>query len=139
MLLHIPILIFPLRSDIIAARPLHSACVTPVLARAEDNIYTQPSVPRTRTQVRHIGHELTTECAEQGLGQRSLTLLEITNMRRERRPEQWAEAGGVALLAGPEEAPERIVKKGLMWVQQDKLFSRWKETMISVRDEMTLV
>ena len=64
-------------------------------------------------------------------------------MRRERRPEQWAdhtqEAGGGALLAGPEEAPERIVKKGLMWVQQDKLFSRWKEMMISVRDEMTLV
>ena len=60
-------------------------------------------------------------------------------MRRERRPEQWAEAGGGALLAGQEETPERIVKKGLMWVQQDKLFSRWKEMMISVRDEMTLV
>ena len=63
-------------------------------------------------------------------------------MRRE-RAEQWAdhtqEVGGGALLAGPEEAPERIVKKGLMWVQQDKLFSRWKEMMISVRDEMTLV
>ena len=63
-------------------------------------------------------------------------------MRRE-RPEQWAdhtqEVGGGALLAGPEEAPERIVKKGLMWVQQDKLFSRWKEMMISVRDELTLV
>ena len=58
MLLHIPILIFPLRSDIIAARPLHSACVTPVLARAEDNIYTQPSVPRTRTQVRHMCHDM---------------------------------------------------------------------------------
>ena len=57
MLLHHTILIFPLRSDIIAARPLQPASVTPVLARAEDNIYTQPSAPRT--QVRHICHELT--------------------------------------------------------------------------------
>ena len=64
-------------------------------------------------------------------------------MRREKRAEQWAEhtkeAGGGAVLAGPGEATERIVKKGLMWVQQDKLFSRWKEMMISIRDEMTLV
>ena len=67
----------------------------------------------------------------------------MTNMRREKRAEQWAEhsqeAGGGAVLAGPGEATERIVKKGLMWVQQDKLFSRWKEMMISIRDEMTLV
>ena len=58
MLLHHTImLIFPLRSDIIGARPLQPASVTPVLARAEDNIYTQPSAPRT--QVRHICHVLT--------------------------------------------------------------------------------
>ena len=25
---------------------------------------------------------------------------------------------------------DKIVKKGLMWVQQDKLFSRWKERFI---------
>ena len=34
---------------------------------------------------------------------------------------------------GVGEANERIVKKGLMWVQQDKLFSRWKEVMILVK------
>lgn len=60
----------------------------------------------------------------------------MTNMRREKRAEQLAEH---LQEAGPGEATERIVKKGLMWVQQDKLFSRWKEMMISIRDEMTLV
>ena len=133
------ILIFPLRSDIITARTRQPASVTPVLARAtevKDIIYTQPRV--TRAQV------------SQGLGQRSLTHLEITNMRRDGRAVQWTEqthnkealtvnmAGGVT-IAGPGEASERIVKKGLMWAQQDKLFSRWKEMMISVGDEMTLV
>ena len=82
-------------------------------------------------------------CGDQGLGQRSLTLLEMTNMRREDQAHnQEALTGqmrGGVILAGPGEAPERIVRKGLMWVQQDKLFSRWKEMMISIRDEMTLV
>ena len=27
---------------------------------------------------------------------------------------------------------EKIIKKGLIWVQQDKLFSRWKEMMLLV-------
>lgn len=130
------ILIFPLRSDIMAARTRQPASVTPVLARAtevRDNIYTQPRV--TRAQV------------SRGLGQRSLTHLE---MWRDGRALQWAEqahnqealtvnmAGGVT-IAGPGEASERIVKKGLIWAQQDKLFSRWKEMMSSVGDEMTLV
>ena len=134
MLLHHTMLIFPLRSDIITARTRQLASVTSVLARAtevKDIIYTQPQV-------------------SQGLGQRSLTHLEITNMRRDGRAVQWTEqthnkealtvnmAGGVT-IAGPGEASERIVKKGLMWAQQDKLFSRWKEMMISVGDEMTLV
>ena len=128
------ILIFPLRSDIITARTRQPASVTPVLARAtevKDIIYTQPRV--TRAQV------------SQGLGQRSLTHLEITNMRRDGREQTHNQealtvnmAGGVT-IAGPAEASERIVKKGLMWAQQDKLFSRWKEMMISVGDEMTLV
>ena len=74
-------------------------------------------------------------CGDQG--QRSLTLLEITNTRE--RPDEAGLAQGGVMLAGPGEAAERIVKKGLMWIQQDKLFSRWKEMMILVRDEMTLV
>lgn len=27
---------------------------------------------------------------------------------------------------------EKIIKRGLIWVQQDKLFSRWKEMMLLV-------
>ena len=79
-------------------------------------------------------------CDDQGLGQRSLTLLEMR--REDQAHNQEALTGlmrGGGMLAGPGEATERIVKKGLMWVQQDKLFSRWKEMMISVRDDMTLV
>ena len=38
---------------------------------------------------------------------------------------------GAGFSVGREgEANERIVRKGLMWVQQDKLFSRWKEIML---------
>ena len=29
-----------------------------------------------------------------------------------------------------QQARDRIVRKGLLWVQQDKLFSRWKERFI---------
>lgn len=138
---------FPsLRSDIISGRSRQPpASVTPVLARAgevRDNIYTQPHGV-TRAQVSRGGIPWGVTCGDQGLGQRSLTLLEITNMRREDQAlSQEALTGqmrGGVMLAGPGEATERIVKKGLMWVQQDKLFSRWKEMMISVRDEMTLV
>ena len=74
-----------------------------------------------------------------------MTLLELTNKRNDSADDSWNERDknqghpldqtyvGVNLVGGQaREANERIVKKGLMWVQQDKLFSRWKEMMILV-------
>ena len=114
---------FLLRSEMMGC-PRQPACLTP--ARASDNIYTQP----IRAQVSRLSVCCVDTDTGQGLGQRSLTLLELTNNRSVERGSQ---------TPGPGETSERIVKKGLMWVQQDKLFSRWKEMMISVGDEMTLV
>ena len=34
-----------------------------------------------------------------------------------------------------QQARDRIVRKGLLWVQQDKLFSRWKERFIILTPE----
>ena len=90
---------------------------------------------------------------QSSLGPRSLTLLELTNKRNDPADDSWTRRAenegppmdqtyvgvGVKLVGGEtgpgqaeREANERIVKKGLMWVQQDKLFSRWKEMMILV-------
>ena len=86
---------------------------------------------------------------QSSLGPRSLTLLELTNKHADPADDSWTRRDGaegqpyvgvgVKLVGGQtgsgperEAANERIVKKGLMWVQQDKLFSRWKEMMILV-------
>ena len=37
----------------------------------------------------------------------------------------------------PPPSKEKIIKKGLIWVQQDKLFSRWKEMMLGRQWSLT--
>ena len=70
-----------------------------------------------------------------GIGKRSLTQIEIS------RPQVNDHLHYAQCLPKannpPNEQPkesstqgDKIVKKGLMWVQQDKLFSRWKERFI---------
>jgi len=128
------------RSYELASNVSNSPYVTPILSAKNsyhqenvphtDNIYAQPIRPQS------------------SLGPRSLTLLELTNKRNDSADDSWNKRDenqghpldqtyvGVNLVGGQaREANERIVKKGLMWVQQDKLFSRWKERFIVLTPE----
>ena len=70
-----------------------------------------------------------------GIGKRSLTQVEISRPKVN-EPIRFVQCSPKVvntfnnLSTDPSTEGERIVKKGLMWVQQDKLFSRWKERFI---------
>ena len=66
-----------------------------------------------------------------GLGKRAATELEFSRpcvSGQLSRDQRVPPAGSLAHPAA--ELGDNLVRKGLMWVQQDKLFSRWKERFI---------
>ena len=70
-----------------------------------------------------------------GIGKRSLTQIEISRPKvndQIRYVQCIPKATNLPNDQFKETSPagDKIVKKGLMWVQQDKLFSRWKERFI---------
>jgi len=97
--------------------PLTSPPYAPASPRSPP--YTPASPPYTPAGLRSppysAGDEVVYARPGPGLGARSLTQGEL---RR-------------ATLDGERVAdPDRIIKKGLLWVQHDKLFSRWKERFV---------
>ena len=64
-------------------------------------------------------------------GKRSATELEISRpcVRSQLAPEQRIPPAGVLEHPAADHG-DNLVRKGLMWVQQDKMFSRWKERFI---------
>ena len=54
------------------------------------------------------------------MGQRAVTQMEISRTYEDPS----------TLGHSPTDSGDTLVRKGLMWVQQDKLFSRWKERFI---------
>ena len=70
-----------------------------------------------------------------GLGKRSLTQIEIVRPR-ENYPLQYGQCLPTFTNTLCQGKPiDQIVRKGLMWVQQDKLFSRWRERFIILTQE----
>ena len=65
------------------------------------------------------------------MGKRSTTELEFSRpcVRSQVAPEQRVPPAGVLEHPAADHG-DNLVRKGLMWVQQDKLFSRWKERFI---------
>ena len=70
-----------------------------------------------------------------GLGKRSLTQIEIVRSR-ENYPLPYIQHLPTFTNTLCQGKPiDQIVRKGLMWVQQDKLFSRWRERFIILTQE----
>jgi len=71
------------------------------------------------------------KCRAPGLGKRSATELEFSRpgVSGHQAPEQRVPPAAPLDLPGGDQG-DNLVRKGLMWVQQDKLFSRWKERFI---------
>jgi len=101
--------------------PLTSPPYAPASPRSPP--YTPASPPYTPAALRSppysAGDEVVYARPGPGLGARSLTQGEL------RRATLDGECGG-----GGDRDPDRILKKGLLWVQHDKLFSRWKERFV---------
>ena len=57
---------------------------------------------------------------EQTLGQRAVTQMEISRTYEDPS----------VLSHSLQDSGESTIRKGLMWIQQDKLFSRWKERYV---------
>ena len=81
----------------------------------DENIYSMPLHPR--------------------LGKRSLTQAEICRPRENDHIRYIQCLPMTANTFCQKEPADQIVRKGLMWVQQDKLFSRWRERFIILTPE----
>ena len=70
-----------------------------------------------------------------GGGKRSLTSLDMKIKRNEIEEVSFLKPAEETVYQAEHSLclhNDAIVKKGLIWLQQDKLFSRWKETMLMV-------
>ena len=79
------------------------------------NRFTSSPQDFTRSRIPVYQHRI-----DHSLGQRAVTQMEISRT--------YEDPSRLAVSLSNEE--DSMVKKGLMWIQQDKLFSRWKERFI---------
>ena len=68
-----------------------------------------------------------TQVPSPSLGKRALTEHEFKRAYISGTLDKGAKVGNAK---GPQNQEDSLVRRGLMWVQQDKLFSRWKERFI---------